>query len=133
MKRKFVLGFFLAALTLSLLAACGASQSPSTTSSTSTKYTVTMGATSFDATSITIPKGSTITFVTQQGGTAHNLVNGSDGQVHPESGAATFTTSGQVVSPGSSWTTTPWTTAGTFHVTCTYHPTTMTITIVVTG
>jgi plastocyanin len=129
MKRKILLVAFLAALTLTLLAACGGS--PSAT--TATNYTVTMGAVSFNVPSITIPKGSTITFTTEQSGTAHNLVNGTSGQPRAESGTPTFVTGGQTVGPGQSWTTEPWTIAGTFHVTCTYHPTSMNLTVVVTG
>lgn len=129
MKRKIVLGFVLVTLTLTLLAACGVSSG----SSTPTVYTVTMGATTFNSSSISVPKGSTITFTTEQGGTAHNLVNGTSGQPHPETGSATFPTGGETVGPGQSWVSTAWNTAGTFHVTCTYHPTTMTLTVTVTG
>ncbi len=131
MKRNILLGAFLAALTLALLAACGASSSATTTSNSS--YTVTMSAVSFNVTSITVPKGSTITFTTEQSGTAHNLVNGTSGQPRAESGTPAFVTGGQTVGPGQSWTTEPWTIAGTFHVTCTYHPTTMNLTVTVTG
>src|SRR5260370_16188008 len=110
---------------LSILAACGGSSSTPTTSNS----TVTMGATSFNSSSVTISKGSTITFTTDQGGTAHNLVNGTNGKAATENGASDFGTGGQPVPAGKSWTTGPWNTAGTFHVTCTYHPTTMTMTV----
>ncbi len=116
------------ALLLTTLAACGSSANGATT----TKYTVTMGATSFDNDSITIPKGGAIVFETEQSGTAHNLVIGTNGQPHPEDGAPDFGSGGQTIGPGQSWTSPPWNTAGVFHVTCTYHPTTMNLTVTVT-
>ncbi|HZR40301.1 MAG TPA: plastocyanin/azurin family copper-binding protein [Ktedonobacteraceae bacterium] len=131
MKSKILFAAFLTATILTLLVACG--RSSDTTATTASSYTVSMGATSFNVNSITIPKGGTITFTTDQGGTAHNLVNGSSGQQHVEGGAPTFPSGGETVAPGQNWSTSPWTTAGTFHVTCTLHPTTMTLTVVVTG
>jgi len=127
MKKLTFLTIF-ALLALSVLAACGGS---STTTSAPTS--VTMGAVQFNSTSVTITKGSTINFTTDQGGTAHNLVNGTNGKNRIESGAPDFGTGGQTVGPGKTWTSPPWNTAGTFHVTCTYHPTTMTMTVIVTG
>jgi plastocyanin len=118
-------------LVLALLAACGGGSASNTT--TPSNATVTMGATTFSVSSITISKGSTITFMTDQGGTAHHLVNGSNGQPRVEGGTPDFGSAGQTIGPGSSWTTAPWNVAGTFHVTCTYHPTTMTLTVTVTG
>lgn len=134
-KNKTFYGVLLIALvllvTLVLLAACGGGGS--TGNSSTSSNTVTMGATSFNSSSITVTKGSTIVFTTEQSGTAHHLVNGTDGQAHVESGAPDFSAAGQTVGPGQSWTSPPWNTAGTFHVTCTYHPTTMTMTVTVTG
>ncbi len=120
------------ALLLSSLAACG---SPSTTSanSGSGNYQVTMGGAAFDKTSITIPKGSAIMFMTEQGGTAHALVIGTNGQPRPEEGAPDFGgAAGHLVGPGQTWTTDPWNTAGTFNVTCTFHPA-MNLVVTVTG
>lgn len=114
-------------LSLSTLVACGGSSPAAPTNGT-----VTMGGTSFDQSSVTISKGATITFTTDQGGTAHNLVNGTNGKAAPESGAPDFG-GGQLVGPGKSWVSPPWNTAGTFHVTCTFHPNTMTMTVTVTG
>lgn len=114
----------------SLVVACGGSSSNATGSSTN--KTVTMSGVTFDTTSITIPKGGTITFMTPSG-SAHNLVIGTNGHASPESGAPDFGNGGQTVGSGQSWTTPPWNTAGTFHVTCTYHPTTMTMTVTVTA
>lgn len=116
-------------LSLSTLVACGGG-----TGGGSTNTTVTMGGTSFDQTSVTVAKGSTITFTNDQSTTtSHNLVNGSNGKASPESGAADFGSGQLVAGPGKSFVSPPWNTAGTFHVTCTYHPNTMTITVTVTG
>lgn len=127
MKRIALVAFL--AMMLTALVACGGSSS----TSTPTNYAVTMSGVTFAMTTISIPKGSTITFTTTQGGAAHNLVVGSGGRSHPESGTPDFGTGGHTVGSGQSWTTPPWNTAGTFHVTCTYHPTTMTLTVTVTG
>ncbi len=126
MKKQTILGLCLVAL-LTLVTACGVSQS------TTPASTVTMGAVSFDVSSITISKGSTITFKTDQGSTSHNLVNGISGRSSTEQGAPDFGAGGQTVASGKSWTTGPWNVAGTFYVTCTYHPTTMNMTVIVTG
>jgi plastocyanin len=124
-------------LLVATLVACGGttntSTTPTTAATSNSTPTVSMSGVAFDVPSITIPKGSTITFVTAQGGSPHNLVNGTSGLAHPEQGVPDFGTGGQTVGSGASWTSPPWTTAGTFHVTCTYHPTTMTLTVTVTG
>jgi plastocyanin len=128
--RKFA---FLAicVLMLSMLAACGNSSNTSTNGNTG-PYKVTMGGSSFDSTSITIPKGSVIEFATEQSGTAHDLVIGTNGLAHPQDGAPDFGSGGHIVGPGQTWTTDAWNTAGTFSVTCTYHPM-MNLTVTVTG
>lgn len=126
----------LAAALITILVACGGSpNSPATGggSSSSSTNTVGMGGTSFDMTTITISKGSTITFTMDQGASTHNLVAGSSGQAQTQSGAPTFPSGGEIVKAGDTWTSPPWTTAGTFYVTCTYHPTTMTLKVIVTG
>ncbi len=137
MKKFTFLVVLVVALALSTLAACGG---PSATAPTGTTpaaagaaNTVNMTGVQFDVSTITIAKGSTLTFTDPQGGSPHNLVNGSQGQAQPESGVPAFGSGGQTVAAGASWTTPPWNTAGTFHVTCTYHPTTMTLTVTVTG
>lgn len=132
MKKVSIIGILTAALLVTLVACGGSPSTTPTSSGSSSNNTVTMGGAAFNTTSITIPKGSSITFSTDQGGTAHNLVNGSNGQAHAEDGAATFPSGGYIVSPGKSWTMGPWNTAGTFHVTCTYHPA-MNLTVTVTG
>ena len=116
-------------LLVSLLAACGTT---ATTSNTTTNNpTVTMGATTFGVASMTIPKGGAITFTDDAAtGTPHILVVGKDGTPDDEAGAPDFDgTTGQTFQPGQSWTTPPWNTPGTFSVTCTIHPTTMTMTV----
>jgi plastocyanin len=130
MKRIITL-FVVAALALAVLAACGGS---STSSSSSTTTNVGMGGVTFDVNSVTITKGSTITFTTDaSSGSTHNIVVGTNGHADTEAGAPDFGTGGQTLPAGKSWTSPPWNTAGTFHVTCTFHPTTMTMTVVVTG
>ena len=125
MKKLLFLAFL--ALAFSILAACGGPSNATTSSPT-----VIMSGATFTTSSVTISKGSTITF-TSQGGTTHILVNGMNGRPQPESGAPDFGTSGETVAADQSWTTGPWNTAGTFHVTCTIHPSTMTMTVIVTG
>ncbi len=96
---------------------------------------VTMGSTTFGQTRLTIKQGQTITFVDEKAtGTEHILVLGKEWVAQPESGAPTFGGSkGMTFLPGQSWTSPPWTTAGTYHVTCTVHPTTMNLTVFVTA
>ncbi|HEU5366966.1 MAG TPA: plastocyanin/azurin family copper-binding protein, partial [Ktedonobacterales bacterium] len=97
--------------------------------------TITMGATTFSPTSITITKGSTITFVDDKNtGTEHILVNGNQGTFANETGAVDLGgSSGHTFQPGDSFTTGAWNTPGTYHVTCIIHPTTMNLTITVSG
>lgn len=131
MKRLALL--FGLALLISLLAACG--KASNTSNNTSQNPTVMMGATTFQATTITISKGQTITFTDDAAtGTMHILAIGKDGVADTEDGAPDFGgPNGHSINPGESWTSPPWNTPGTYHVTCTVHPTTMTLTIKVTG
>lgn len=119
------------AIVLTLLISCG-----DTTSSTTTNNpnTVKMVGGTFSTSSIAITKGSTITFLDDaNNGALHILVVGQTGQQDSEKGAADFGgTAGQRVDVGNSWTTPPWSTAGTYHMTCTVHPL-MNLTITVTG
>lgn len=110
------------AMVLTLLVACG-DTSPSVSSNN--PNTIQMVASSFSKSSITISKGSTITFVDDpNNGALHILVLGQNGQQDSENGAVDFNgTSGQRLNIGDTWTTHPWNTAGTYHVTCTVHPT----------
>jgi plastocyanin len=98
MKRMALLAVF--AMMLAALVACGGS---STTTSAPTNYAVTMSGVTFNMNTISVPKGSTITFTTTQGGAAHNLVIGSSGRSHPESGTPDFGTGGHTVGSGQSY------------------------------
>lgn len=134
MKKVAFIALF--ALAISMLAACGSSNTGgSGGSGGNSPNTITMGATTFSSNSISITKGSTITFVdSQSNGAEHILVNGQQGMYKAEAGAPDFGgMSGHTFQPGQSWTTGPWNTAGTYHVTCTIHPTTMNLTVTVTG
>lgn len=125
MKRAF---FLLAGLALCLLTACA--QNNSTVSGPNT---VRLLSASFSVASITIHKGETLTFVDDSSqGSLHILVVGKNGQSASEKGAPDFGgLAGARLDVGDSWTTPPWNTAGSFHVTCTAHPATMTITVIV--
>ena len=110
------------ALLLTSLAACGG---PGTS-------TITMGATTFSTTSLTISAGATITFTDDPStGSMHLLVLGTNGTVQSEAGAPDFGAAGHAVQPGQSWITPPWNSAGTYHVTCQIHPQTMNLTVTV--
>jgi plastocyanin len=119
------------ALALTWLISC---DSISTTVTSNNPNTVKMEGGTFNISSITISKGSTITFLDDpNNGALHILVVGQDGQQNSEQGATDFGgLSGQRVDIGSTWTTPPWNTAGTYHVTCTVHPL-MNLTVKVTG
>ncbi len=95
---------------------------------------ITMGPNNFEQTSITIKQGQPITFVDDKAtGSEHILVLGKKGLAQPEAGAPPFKGStGILVQPGQRWTSAPWTTPGTYQVTCTIHPTTMNLTVIVT-
>lgn len=95
--------------------------------------TVRLLSASFSVASITIHKGEKLTFVDDSSqGSLHILVVGTRGQQVGEKGAPDFGgLSGARLDAGDSWTTPPWNTAGSFHVTCTAHPATMTMTVVV--
>jgi plastocyanin len=94
-----------------------------------------MGPTTFCTDSISIPKGSTITFVDDPGnGAIHILTIGTNGQQESEKGAPDFGgDAGKSLNASDKWTTPPWTTPGAYHVTCTVHPVGMNLTVTVTG
>ncbi len=114
----------------SLVVACG---SPSGPASPTVNTVDTVGA-SFSPTTISIKKGSTITFVDDaDNGALHILVIGQNAQQVNEPGAPDLGgASGIRIDIGNTWTTPPWTIAGTFHVACTVHPA-MNLTVIVTG
>jgi plastocyanin len=84
--------------------------------------TVTLGPTSFNgSTSVTITAGQSVTFDNSRGGT-HNLVTGTGGKFSQATGApGQLGATGLPLTPGD---VTPVTfpTAGTYHITCTFHP-----------
>ncbi len=129
--KRIALVFGIGLLVL-LLPAC---KTASDTSTTTQNPTVMMGATTFGTNTVTVPKGGTITFTDDAAtGTPHILVIGKDGLPNDEAGASDLGgATGHSFQPGQSWTTPPWNTPGTYYVTCTVHPTTMTLTVTVTG
>ena len=128
MKKLIIITAF--AVMITLVVACGGT--PKLTSHN--PNTVTLGAASFSITSISIKKGSTITFVDDPNtGALHILVIGQNAQQESEQGSPDFQgASGVRLDVGDSWTTPPWNTAGTYHVACTVHPA-MNLTVIVTG
>lgn len=131
MKKLTLLTLFV--LLCALLAACN--DSTAGNSGPCTAANLTMGPSTFCTDSISIPKGSTITFVDDPGnGAIHILTIGTNGQQENEKGAPDFGgTAGKSMNAGDKWTTPPWNTAGTFHVTCTVHPVGMNLTVTVLG
>ncbi|HVB25473.1 MAG TPA: plastocyanin/azurin family copper-binding protein [Ktedonobacteraceae bacterium] len=127
---KFAL-FIILAMVLTLVIACGGI---STNVTSNNPNTVKLEGQSFATSSITISKGSTITFLDDpNNGALHILVIGQDGQQESEQGAPDFGgAAGQRVDIGDTWTTPPWNTAGTYHVACTVHPA-MNLTVTVKG
>lgn len=126
--KKLVLIMTMLMVLTALVAACGG------TSSATGKYAnevTTIGA-SFNPSTITIKKGSTITFVDDpNNGGLHILVIGQNAQQEAENGAPDFHgASGKRIDIGDVWTTLPWNTSGTFHVACTVHPA-MNLTVIV--
>ncbi len=118
-------------LLLSLLASCKVQSAPTAAGGN----TVVMGATTYTSgDTITIKKGDMITFQDDKNtGTTHILVIGQNGIAKPEAGAPDFGANGVTFNPGDSKSIGPWTTPGTYHVTCTIHPTTMNLTVTVTA
>jgi plastocyanin len=86
------------------------------------------GAISFDHNlfkpgSTTIARGDTLTFANTSSRALHIIVGGSDARPESESGAPSFGgSSGARVDVGDRWVSPPWETPGTYHVTCTLHP-----------
>ncbi|HEU5230194.1 MAG TPA: hypothetical protein VFU49_20405 [Ktedonobacteraceae bacterium] len=108
------------ALACTTVVACGGTSGSAPTGPNVVKM---VGGT-FAIAAISIHKGDTITFVDDSGnGALHILVIGQNAQQTTEKNAPDFGgTAGKRIDVGENWTTPPWTTAGTFHVTCTVHP-----------
>jgi len=120
----------IAAITITLLVACG---NTSNTTSHNPNTVKTEGG-SFSVPSITIKKGSTITFVDDpNNGALHILIIGRNAQQESENGSPDFRgASGVRIDVGDSWTTPPWNSAGKYHIACTIHPA-MNLTVIVTN
>jgi plastocyanin len=140
--RKFL--FVAMAVVALLLAACGTTTSgtastptvtpaptdtpqpsPTPTTGTSAAATISMGSTSFAGNkSVTIKAGQAVLFDDPAAsGGIHNLVTGRNGTYQAMPGApSAFTPSGIPFSPGTS-TAIVFPTAGTYTITCTFHPT----------
>jgi plastocyanin len=120
MRRFVMLASFLALLT-GALAACNVGSGGGGSSSGGS--TLSLGASSFTgATDITITAGQAVTFDDSSGGT-HNLVTGTSGQFTAATGAPSefSTKDGLSLSAGDKKTIT-FANAGTYHITCTIHP-----------
>jgi plastocyanin len=112
-----------------VLAACS---SGSSSSDNSNSLTITMGSGVFSGnTSITIKAGDAVTFDDSAGG-PHDLVIGTGGQFVAASGAPSdLNSAGGVTFQGGDKKTIVFPNAGTFHITCTIHPS-MAATVIVT-
>lgn len=114
----------LLAVLLISLAACGGTNTT----------TITMGASTFSTSSVSISAGGTLTFTDDaKTGSMHLLVLGINGTAQSEAGVPDFGAAGHTFQPGQSWTTPPWNQTGTYHVTCQIHPQSMNLTVTVTA
>jgi|GEM_PF-3139451 len=102
---------------------------------TSGANAITLGSNTLSTDAMSIAQGDSITFVDDPNtGAEYILVIGTNGSAEDEAGAPNFGgASGHPMQPGDTWTTPPWNTPGTYHVTCEVHPTTMNLTVTVTG
>lgn len=124
MRRCFAVGLL---ATLMGLAGCSGSQERSAPADA-----IVMTTNSFEPAARTVKQGGSITLFNQTRGALHILVNGDRGATRVEPGAPSFGgASGHRSERGEVWTTPIWSTPGTFHVTCTIHPT-MNLTVTVT-
>jgi plastocyanin len=128
---KKLVAVFSLVLLLGLLTGCVVQSAPTGAAGN----TVKMGPNNYiTGNSITIKKGETITFIDDQAtGSPHILVIGMNGAPQSEAGAPDFGANGISFSPGDSKVSPAWMTPGTYHVTCTIHPTTMNLTVTVTA
>jgi plastocyanin len=86
----------------------------------------------FSQEKVTVRRGGTLTFVNDSGW-LHVIGPGDEGRIGTQAGSARMGTRGAFLSEsGATFTTGPWNTPGTYHVTCSLHPE-MNITVVVTG
>ncbi|HEY7094552.1 MAG TPA: plastocyanin/azurin family copper-binding protein [Ktedonobacterales bacterium] len=125
MRRFVVIASFFALLTGALAACAGGPDYGESNGGGSSGggSTLSMSSSGFSgATSITVTAGQAVTFDDSSGGT-HDLVTGTSGQFTAETGAPDefSTKEGLDLSAGDKKTVT-FNTAGTYHITCTIHP-----------
>lgn len=127
--KRFFLTLGALSLLVTLLVACGGTSS----SSSAGNYTVHTTAINFAQSSITIPKGSTLTVV-DDSSSPHILANGSWMNGSPQSmheqGMPSMMANMQVMGKSSSQPIGPFNAPGTYHFYCTIHPG-MNLTVVV--
>jgi plastocyanin len=122
---KRIIPIFVTLGLLFAVAACGSSVTSKDPNAIETL------ASSFSKSSVTITQGQTLTFVDNSD--IHYLTTGEGGLYEKEPGAADMGgPTGHAIDAGQVWTTPPWTTPGTYHITCTIHPA-MNLTVMVTG
>jgi plastocyanin len=113
--RKFITGLVVGLCLM--LAACGDTGSGGANGST-----ISMGTGVFSGNaSITVTAGTAVTFDDSNGG-PHNLVTGTGGQFSAESGAPSELGSNGLKFNGGDKQTVTFSTPGTYHITCTIHP-----------
>lgn len=114
------------------LAACGGSSTNSGSTTGAGAATITMGTGQFTGnTSVTIKAGQTVTFDDSSGG-PHNLVTGMNGTFSQEQGAPADFVPGGISFTGGKVLTITFANAGTYQITCTFHPS-MQATVTVTA
>ena len=125
--KKFVLSFVVLSLIAVLLAACGGSSgscgSSSSGSSSGSTPTVHMCGNNFVQSSITISKGQSLTLA-DDASAAHSIANGSwvNGSAQPKQEPGAPVVNNLQINGNDSQAIGPFTTAGTFHLYCTWHP-----------
>jgi plastocyanin len=133
--RKTPLALLVLSIFLLGFAACGTSNSASGSgggsSSAAGAATIHMGFGQFIDTSATVKAGQAVTF-DDSNGSSHNLVTGSNGKFTQETGAPSEFVSGGIPFSGGQVTTITFPAAGTYMITCTFHPS-MEATVTVTA
>jgi plastocyanin len=108
-----------------LLAGCGGSEG----GQAAPPDAIVMTSNAFEPPAHAIKQGDTVTFKNETTGALHILVLGEKGLAKAEPGAPDIGGSaGHRSERGDVWTTPAWSTAGSYHITCTVHPA-MTLTI----
>lgn len=126
--KKFALLSVLVSLAAALLTACSGSagscgSSSSSGSSSGSTPTVHMCGNNFVQSSITISKGQSLTLV-DDSSTGHSIANGSwvNGSAQPKQEPGALAVNNLQINGNTSQTIGPFTTAGTYHLYCTWHP-----------